>query len=228
MSTTMKMAGTTVLVVTPQKTKYPEKDQKFYKKKNEKKRRDRNIRNNRRAKMEGNNLYSQKEYGRHNGSQPFEIYDRFTVVDKDHHDVDRQFMTRKEFDYSRHCIEVWERELDDYMYCDEEVRQKRARSESSDEETQPAKKRKEYCTPQQQMREYQRAREERLGERLEYCSSNGITLRQLEINDYWQAKKDIETTRHNLEMTKIDYYWMSDLSREYLTDPDPFDSDDDW
>ena len=252
MTTTMKMEGTTVLVVTPQKTKYPPRDLKFYKKKDEKKRRDKVIRNNRRNKMEGNNIYSEKEYGRHNGSQPFEIYDRFTVVDKDNLDVDQQFMTRKEYDYS---VFAGMDEMYNYMYDDEEVvRQKRARSESSDEEIQPAKKMKGVFS--QQMTEYQQAREVKLTECLDFCHSKGITLMELDtynhskgitrmeldtynhskgisirdsvLNDYNQAMKDIATSRHNLEMAMVDYFWMPESSREYLNDPDPFDSDDEW
>ena len=167
MSTTMQMAGTTIVVVTPQKTKYPPKDQKFYKKKDEKKRRDKIIRKNRKEKMEDNNLYSQKEYGRHNGSQSFQIYDRFEVVDKDNLDVDRQFMTRKEYDYSIWWPGRW-REFDNYMYGDDEIRQKRTRSESSDEETRPAKKMKRpslSCYTGW-------VREDKLGECLEFCYSN--------------------------------------------------------
>ena len=237
MSTTMKMEGTTVLVVTPQKTKYTLKNLKFYKKKDEKKRRDRVIRNNRRTKMEGNDIYSEKEYGRHNGSQPFEIYDRFTVVDKDNLDVDQQFMTRKEYDYS-----VFARmdEMYNYMYDDDEevVRQKRARSESSDEEIQPAKKMKGVFS--QQMTEYQQAREVKLAECLDFCHSKGITLMELDtynhskgitrmdIIDYNQAKKEIAKARHNLDMAMDDYFWMSDTSREFLNDPDPYGYDDEW
>ena len=221
------MAGTTVVYVTPLKTTYPAKDHKFYKKKQEKKRRDMIIKKNRREKMEDNNIYSQREYGRHNGSKPFEIYDRFQVVDKDHLDVDQQFMTRKEYDYSIQCRETEWREFDDYMYGDEEeVRQKRARSESSEDETPPSKKRKEswHCHHPQRTR-YQQAREARQEERVGLCKKLGITLRQLDIDDYWQAKKKIEETRHDLEIAIMNN-WMAKGSREYLTDP--YDSDDNW
>ena len=238
MTTTMQMVGTTVVVVTPQKTKYPPKDQKFYKKKDEKKSRKMIIKKNRKEKMEGNNIYSQKEYGRHNGSQPFEIYDRFEVVDRDNLDVDRQFMTRKEYDNSILRLEVEWREFDDYMYGDHEVRQKRTRSESSDEETRPAKKMKD--TFLQQMTEYRQAREDKLGECLHFCYSNSITLIELDtynhskgitrmdIIDYNQAKKEIEEKRHARGMVMDEQFWTSVVAWEQQNGPDPYDSDDDW
>ena len=220
MTTTMQMVGTTVVVVTPQKTKYPPKDQKYYKKKDEKKRRDKIIRKNRKDKMEDNNIYSQREYGRHNGCQPFEIYDRFDVVDRDNLEVDQQFMTRKEYDYSIHI------ELDEFYdnFC-EPTRNKRTYSESSDEETQPSKKQKMTNITEILKKCYwtdtnERTKKEEMDERTKFCQSKGISLRDSAINDYNQAMKDIATSRHNLEMAMVDYFWMPESSRDYLNDPD--------
>ena len=214
----MEQNGTTVLVVTPQKTKFSKKNQKYYEKKQEKKRRDKIIRGNRMEKMQQSDIYSQKEYGRHNGSKPFEIYDKFVVVDRDHMEVNQQFMDRGEYEYSMDCLEVHYREFDKYMYNEdnnfnEKGRNKRAYSDDSceDDMIQPSKKQKLETTS---------------------CS-------RFEIEDYWQARKDIEIARHNLEMATIDYHWMSEESREYLTffgvsyargacPGDEYDSSDDW
>jgi len=96
----MNPTDNVVMVLTPEKTKYHTQKQKYYKKKQEKKKRDRIIQNHRRMKLVGNDIYSQKEYGRHNGSKPFQIYDRFDLVDVSRLMVNQQFMTRKEYNYS--------------------------------------------------------------------------------------------------------------------------------
>jgi hypothetical protein len=195
------MQGTIVVSLTPKKTKFHQKNQKFYKKKQEKKRRDRIIRNNRKAKTEENDIYSQKEYGRHNGSKPFEIYDRFVIVDKDRRDVDQQFMTTKEYDYSFQCQEVEWRELEDYRY-DNNYSTMLANSNTDN------------------------YHDMTMNSGIKIYETRSITRKQqLEIDDWYQARIDIEKARHNLEMTKIERSWMSD-SCEYFDYQDPYDSDD--
>ena len=202
MTDTINMQGTIVVSLTPKKTKFHQKNQKFYKKKQEKKRRDRIIRNNRKAKTEENDIYSQKEYGRYNGSKPFEIYDRFMIVDKDCQDVDRQFMTRKEYDWSLQCQEVEWRELEDYMYGDKQSTMlANSNTDNYHDMT--------------------------MNSGIKKNEARTITHKQqLEIDDWYQAQIEIEKARHNLEMAKLECSWMS-ASCENFDYQDPYDSYDD-
>jgi hypothetical protein len=114
-----------VVTTTNPKTKSHSKGDKYYLNKQEKKKRGAMIKKNRAAKMDTNNVYSRREYGRHNGSKPFEIYTKYDYPTK--HQEDRQFMNQKDYELSidyemdmeeRMYRQDWE---DQHAYDDDEL-----------------------------------------------------------------------------------------------------------
>jgi hypothetical protein len=94
----LNMSGSIVVTTTNPKTKSHSKGDKYYHKKQEKKKRDAMIKKNRAAKMDTNNVYSRREYVRHNGSKSFEIYTKHDFPTK--YQEERQFMNQKDFELS--------------------------------------------------------------------------------------------------------------------------------
>ena len=236
----MQFQGTTVMVVTRQKTKFKKLNQKFYNKKMEKKMRDKIIRNNRKDKNAENDIYSQQEYGRQNGSKPFQIYDRFEIVDRWKWEIDQQFMTWKEDDHYRRCWLAYHQHMDDYMdnLNEDELARTCMRRLSS------------HCprccrVMQIALHLYIKRMNTRRHVKIDwqnasisaiqtilpataqeadtFCHSKGNT--RMDYIDWSEAKKEIDESRHNLEMALDDYYWMSEEARKYLDYPYTYDRD---
>jgi len=232
----LNMSDSIVVTTTNPKTKSHSKGDKYYLKKQEKKKRDAMIKKNRSEKMDTNNVYSRREYGRYNGSKPFEIYTKHDYPTK--YEEERQFMNQKDVDKSfvDEIYEEYSEQMqnwdDQHVYDDDELpeqapkymgNRKTKRSSSFDDylDEPPTKKLKSKTNIHNEIKA------ELIQIRYEVDETLTFMKEEWERIDHKikLLANNMNSVTEKTWMDDDDLNWMSESSRGYLVNSPDYDED---